>query len=136
MSTNPYAPPTSDVTIEDVTPEVPAEILKKIKGAWVAGLISAAMTLLVTVLTISGSKVAGFNAWNFIDVVLILALAFGIFKKSRTCAVIMFAYFVISKILIVMNTGRFDGAVMAIAFLYFYAQGMAGTFAYHKHLKG
>lgn len=135
MSTNPYLPPTSDVTIEPPSNEVPDEILKKIKGAWVAGTVSGCLTLLTTLASVAGAPIAGFNAWNFLDVVLIFGLAYGIFKKSRACAVSMFVYFVISKMLVFKATGQFSGAVMSIIFIYYYAQGMAGTFAYHKFAK-
>lgn len=132
---NPYLPPVADVAVERAMPEVPPEIQKKIKQAWIAGAISGSMTLLFTLLAISGTKAAGFNAWNFIDVVLIFGLAFGIYKKSRACAVLMLVYFVVSKILIAIETGSVSGTVLAIIFIYYYAQGIAGTFAYHKLVK-
>jgi serine/threonine-protein kinase len=132
---NPYTPPAADVALEYSAPEVPDEVLKKIKGAWVAGIISGVVTFLFTLAALNGAKAAGFNAWNFIDVVLIFGLAFGIYKKSRACAVSMMIYFVVSKILIVVETGSFGGSVMAIIFIYYYAQGISGTFAYHKLMK-
>ncbi|MYN02925.1 hypothetical protein GTP41_12520 [Pseudoduganella sp. DS3] len=132
---NPYLPPVADVAVERAMPEVPPEVQKKIKQAWIAGAISGSMTLLFTLLAISGTKAAGFNAWNFIDVVLIFGLAFGIYKKSRACAVLMLVYFVVSKILIAIETGSVSGTVLAIIFIYYYAQGIAGTFAYHKLVK-
>ncbi|XLZ70596.1 hypothetical protein ABT364_01135 [Massilia sp. SR12] len=129
---NPYLPPAADVAIEHAAPEVPAEIQKKIKQAWIAGTISGSMTLLFTLLAVSGTQAVGFNAWNFIDVVLIFGLAFGIYKKSRACAVLMLVYFIISKIIIAIETGSVSGTVLAVIFIYYYAQGIAGTFAYHK----
>lgn len=132
---NPYLPPVADVAVERAMPEVPPEVQKKIKQAWIAGAISGSMTLLFTLLAISGTKAAGFNAWNFIDVVLIFGLAFGIYKKSRACAVLMLVYFVVSKILIAIETGSVSGTVLAIIFIYYYAQGIAGTFAYHQLVK-
>lgn len=132
---NPYMPPAADVTIERAAPEVPEAIQKQIRHAWIAGTISGTVTLLITLLALSGTKAAGFNAWNFIDVVLIFGLAFGIYKKSRACAVSMLIYFVISKILIALESGSISGSVLAIIFIYYYAQGIAGTFAYHKLMK-
>jgi len=135
MSTNPYSPPTADVSVEPQTSEAPPEILKQIKNAWIAGAISGCLTLVITLISLSGTKALGFNAWNFIDVVLIFGLTFGIYKKSRVCAVLMFIYFVASKILIAVETGQFSGSIMAIIFIYYYAHGIAGTFAYHKLFK-
>lgn len=129
---NPYTPPAADVTVERAAPEVPEAVQKQIKQAWIAGTISGTVTLLITLLAISGTKAAGFNAWNFIDVVLIFGLAFGIYKKSRACAVSMLVYFVVSKILVALETGSVSGSVLALIFIYYYAQGIMGTFAYHK----
>jgi len=132
---NPYSPPASPV-MDPPPPEVPSEILKKIKQAWVAALFSAGLTLIFTLVAMSGTKILGLSAWNFLDVALILGLAFGIYKKSRTCAVLMFIYFVISKIFVMAETGRFTGGIVgALIFGYFFWQGIAGTFAYHKLIK-
>ena len=127
---NPYTAPatTSAVSIRDV----PEEILKKIKHAWVAAVISGCITLVATLVAMSGTDILGFSAWELIDVALIFGLAFGIYRKSRACAVIMFVYFIASKILIMMETGRATGIFMAIIFGYYFWQGIAGTFAYHK----
>jgi serine/threonine-protein kinase len=129
-SGNPYTAPatTSAVSIRDV----PEEILKKIKHAWVAAVISGCITLVVTLVAMSGTDILGFSAWELIDVALIFGLAFGIYKKSRACAVIMFVYFIASKILLMMQTGRPTGVPLAIIFAYYFWQGIAGTFAYHK----
>lgn len=130
MKPNPYSPPQADVQLHQPTPVVPAAIAKKIKSAWIAGLISAAMTLLVVLV-----GVAGFNVWNLLDVALILALAFGIYKRSRTCAVMLLVYFAVSKIITVAETGKATGIVLGLVFIYYYGQGVVGTFAYHRHVK-
>lgn len=114
------------------TDPVPAEILTQIKHAWVAGLFSAAVTLIVTLVAMSGTPILGFSAWELIDVALVLGLTFGIYRKSRTCAVVMLVYFLISKIMIVAETGKPTGLVMGFIFLYFYWHGVTGTFAYHR----
>lgn len=127
---NPYTAPatTSTVSIRDV----PEEILKKIKHAWVAAVVSGCITLVATLVAMSGTDILGFSAWELIDVALIFGLAFGIYRKSRTCAVIMFVYFIASKILITMQTGRPSGIPLALVFGYCFWQGIAGTFAYHR----
>src|SRR3546814_18215970 len=95
---NPYSAPVARVSDPETTKiEVPDEILKKIKLGWVAALFSAGVTLAVTLLAMSGTEMLGFSAWELFDVALILGLAFGIYKKSRTCAVLMLAYFIVAK---------------------------------------
>lgn len=132
VSENPYTAPKSNVALPTLEPAVPAAILKKIKNAWVAGIVSGCITLAVTLLAIFGTSLLGFSAWELFDVALIFGLTFGIFKKSRTCAVLMLTYFVCSKILM-MVSGHMNGLPMAVVFIYFYFQGVLGTFAYHKH---
>lgn len=127
---NPYAAPTA--TVADPVPSIPPDIAKKIKSAWVAGCISGVVTLGVTLLAMSGTQALGFTAWSLLDVALIFGLAFGIYKKSRTCAVLMLAYFVLSKIILMMEAGKPSGLLVALIFGYFYVQGILGTFAFHK----
>ena len=74
----------------------------------------------------------------FIDVIIGLILAFGIYKRSRVCAVIMLIYFIVGKI-IYYNEMTYYGInldfqtiVVALVFIYFYAQAVRGTFAFHK----
>ena len=139
MDTDRYAPPKAELNTAPAAPneaEVPPDVLQKIRNAWIACLISLAMTLLLTVIAISGSSIAGYSAWQLLDVALVAGLAFGIYRKSRACAVVMFIYFLISKILVVVETGQASGLVMGVVFLYFYWQGVVGTFAYHRLVKG
>lgn len=112
--------------------EVPEKILNMIKGAWIAALVSAGITFVITLLAIFGTPLLGFSGWELIDVAFVLGMAFGIYKKSRTCAVLMFIYFIISKVLLTISTGAILGLPIALAFLFLYWQGVAGTFAYHK----
>ena len=127
---DPYIAPAASVS--DPTSDVPDDILKKIKHGWVAALFSAGVTLVVTLIAMSGTEILGFSAWELFDVALILGLAFGIYKKSRTCAVLMLIYFIASKVLIMAETGKPTGIPMALVFAYFFWQGVSGTFAYHK----
>ena len=133
LTENVYAAPEAPLAEQDI--HVPDEILKKIKAGWVAALISAAMTLAVTLIAMAGTDIAGFSAWQLIDVGLILGLAFGIYKKSRTCAVIMLLYFAAGKIMAVMESGKPTGIVMGLVFTIFFWKAVAGTFAYHAFKK-
>ncbi len=131
---NPYEPPRSEITFIPALPPVPDSILKNIRNAWIAGLISASITLIFVLLAISGKVYLGFSEWEFFDVALLLGLAFGIYKKNRVCAVLMCLYFIAAKIVIFYETGHVSGILMGSLFIYFYVQGARATFAYHKHL--
>ena len=110
--------------------------LGKIKTGWIAGLASAVLTLGVTLLAINSTDssefLALFDVWTLVDVALILGLVYGIYRKNRGAATFMFLYFLASKIWMIVETGRPQGMIMSLLFLYFYFQAMVGTFQYHK----
>lgn len=136
MTENPYSAPQSDGQYPPHPagePDIPDEVEKKIRNAWIGGLISGSLTLLVTLMALNGMSFMGFTGWELIDVALIFGLTFGIYKKSRVCAVALFIYFVGSKILMLMEGGRgASGLVFAAVLAYYFAQGIAGTFEYQR----
>ena len=132
MSDSIYKAPESNVNVQTQT-NVPDEILKRIRGGWIAAIISGVMTLILAIVMLnSGQLEELFSAWAFFDVIFIFILAFGIYKKSRTAATIMFGYFLLSKILIFIETQRLNGIFLAVIFLYFYFQAMMATYEYHR----
>lgn len=108
---------------------------KAIKNAWIAGIVSGSITLLVTIIAAFGIDILGFSLWNLLDVALIFGLTFGMYRKSRVCAVIMFVYFVASKVFIGIETGKVTGIPLALVFGYYFFQGIRGTFAWHQSEK-
>jgi serine/threonine-protein kinase len=131
-----YSPPKAAVNdvVADSGIGIPDKVLKKIRVAWIACLVSASMTLVVIAIVIAtGSKRLGLQGpIDLVDVAFILGMAFGISRKSRVCAVLMLVYFAFSKYLIMRATGQVGGVWLGLVFLYFYAQGVVGTFEYHK----
>ncbi|NCQ83899.1 MAG: hypothetical protein GPJ00_05005 [Microcystis aeruginosa W13-18] len=100
----------------------------QIKPAWITGTILGVINLLVTLFLN--------NPYVFIDVVLYFGLSFGIYKKSRICAVIMFGYYIASRIYFwEVLKGNPLFLIVSITFIYFLWQGVQGTFAYHKITK-
>lgn len=135
---NPYDSPTAPIADRGRPWErdVPEEITSPIKHGWIAALVSLVLTLGVTVMyVLKPVEGAPFNVWGFVDVGLIAVLAFGIYKRSRTAATIMFVYFVISKILIMMETGQPTGLVMGLLFTIFYFRAMTATWRYQRFVK-
>ena len=133
MSRNPYAPPEADVADVDA-PSVPKQVLRDIRNAWIAGLISGSLTLVYTLTAVSGTSVAGYTAWQAFDAALAFGLTFGIFVKSRVCAVLMLVYFVASKLVVIWYAGIEGGrgVIIMLLFLFYFAMGIRGTFAYHR----
>ena len=135
MAENPYESPEADVEQNNKL-DVPASIAKKIKYGWVACLVSAVMTLGLMIAALSVKELSNLaDIWTSIDVILILGLAYGIYKKSRIASTSMFLYFLASKIWIIVETEKTNGLLVALIFLYFYLQAMIGTYEYHKLVK-
>lgn len=134
MSQDVYKTPASDLGAP-VKVEVPVEILKKIKTGWVAGVVSVCITVVFTLIALSGTDILGGGAVAFIDAGLMAALAFGTYKKSRICAVLMLLLFVANKVLMWMDEGVPSGIVLALVFVWCFVQGAIGTFQYHAFLK-
>lgn len=115
------------------------DALKGIKAGCVAGVVCGCVTLLVVV----ASNLRGdpryeqfASLWNLVDVALIFGLSFGIYRKSRVCAVLMLIYFIISKgILLSEGVQRnATGLIVACLFIYQFWRAVRGCFYYHKHL--
>lgn len=120
---------------------------KKIRTAWIIGLISGFITLFFTVaaamnaggtLTIQGTTL---GLGVLLDVFLIFVLTFGIYMKSRVAAVGMFVYFLGSRLLMLADVPAIDTStvislLVAITILYFYAEGARGAVMYHRFRQG
>ena len=50
-------------------------------------------------------------------------------------ATLMLAYFVLSKVLIMIDTGKPSGLVLGLLFAIFYFRAMTATFRYHRFLR-
>ena len=108
-----------------------------IKDAWVAGLISVGATMVITL-----SYIAGLDngiGWGHIapitllDMIITAVLSFGIYKKSRVSAIMLFVYFIYMRIIMPwMSEQVLVGVPFALIFLYFMFKGVRGTLAYHK----
>jgi serine/threonine-protein kinase len=133
---DPYQPPSASLDVPVGDFEASAEIAKKIKGAWIAALVSAALTLVMILIAVgSGATFMGINAWAFVDIGIILGLAYGVYRKSRTCAVLLFTFFLVEKIAMFASANRVGSVPIALAFIYLYGRGMVGTFQYHRERK-
>ena len=112
----------------------PEDAQKHIRNAWIAGVVSAAFTLLIIGVTLSGSSLfqeLDFGWAELLDVAFVLGLSYGVFRKSRVSAVLLLTYFVLARIYLWVALGSLAGWPVAILFGYFFVQGVRGTFAHH-----
>jgi hypothetical protein len=137
---NPYAAPAGvSETPLAFTPRermtVPEEITKPIRHGWIAACISGLFTLVFAILAMMGQKIPGVSPWMLLDVAIIAGLGFGIYRKSRVCAVLMLVYFIASKIYMLTQTTSAGSIGMGVVFLYIYFQATRATFAYHAFVR-
>lgn len=108
--------------------------LKHIRNAYVLAILSGVITLLLIISSILKVWNSGLDVSELVDVVLIFGLAFGISKKSRICAIILFIYYILNKIFMILSVNYGSLAIMVI-FIIGYFKGIRGTIHYHKNLK-
>lgn len=109
-----------------------AQARTRMRNAWIAGVALAGTTLFASLLPLIGVSLEGFNLWNLTDFALIVALTFGISRRSRACALLLLAYFVVSKAMLVARTADLPGAVLGAVFACFFSEGVRGAFAWHR----
>ena len=106
---------------------------KHVTRAWMAATISAGLTL---VLSIAGAidiiTLPGYDAWNFIDVAILAGLAYGVWRRSRVCAVLLLLYGIANEVILAFDeTARFS--LLRVVFIYFYFRGAIQIFRNHRN---
>ncbi|MGE8500574.1 MAG: hypothetical protein ACN6O6_23995 [Pseudomonas sp.] len=134
MSANPYQAPEADLARPEPHIEVPAKIARKIKHCWVAGIISSSATLfmIARVLSSGATSAHGIDEWALIDVAIMLGLCIGVYKKSRTCAILMVLFYIIGKLSMLADGASLIALPVSLVFLWFFFQGVVGTFQFHR----
>jgi hypothetical protein len=134
MAETPYEAPTA--TLVDQQALVAQSIRRDIRNGWIAGVISGTVTVTAVVLSALWFSMRGFSPLALVDAAVVFALAYGIYRRSRVCAILLLCYFIVSKLfLITVDKTAFVAIPLAIVFTYFYARAAIGTFRYHKRAK-
>ena len=112
---------------------------RQIRNAWISGAVVCSLTtlaaLVISALAPSSEVLPATPFEMLISVVIFGGLTIGVYFKSRTCAVLLCGLFILDKIIMWAATGKMSGALMAFIFIYYFAYGIQGTFAYHKLMK-
>ncbi|WP_291584006.1 hypothetical protein [Clostridium sp. UBA6640] len=109
------------------------KILKYIYNAWTAAIACSLITLGGIIISVLGNSDLGLSLYSLVDVVLLLGLGFGVYKKSRVCAVILFVCFTLNQ-LYTLSSGMSNGGgiILSLALGRWFFQGIVGTIDYHK----
>ena len=85
------------------------------------------------VLAAAGVFVApGFDAWILVDAAMVAALAYGVWKRSRICALLLLIYALGNEVyLALQETSHFS--ILRLIFIYFYFRGTIQLFREHRY---
>lgn len=135
-------PPVRNFSRNAYSPEFENELKKaekQIRNAWISGATVCGITFLVALLfsalASSSDMIPATPGELLISVVIFGGLSMGVYFKSRACAVLLCALFIIDKIFTWASTGKMSGALLAFVFIYYFAYGIQGTFNYQKLMK-
>lgn len=121
-----------------------------IRAAWIAALLTGSITAAVTLGASLGTNGFDYVPWIWVDMVLIAALGWGLYRRSRVAAALMLLYFAGAKVLAVrrdlqalddpswnaalnsLDACTAGGWVVALAFTAVYALGLYGTVMYRR----
>ena len=105
---------------------------KHVTRAWMAASIQAGLTFIVGVLAAAGVFVApGFDAWLLVDAAILAALAYGVWKRSRICALLVLIYAIGNEAyLALQETSHFS--ILRLILIYFYFRGTIQLFREHR----
>ncbi|NCN09310.1 MAG: hypothetical protein GW938_05645 [Leptospira sp.] len=104
-------------------------------NAALVGAFYTILTLLLSIIGIFNEEIRvkhGFDAWGLIDVAILAALTYGVYKRNRYSALSLLLYFIIGKIVSFNTNSGFYGILFGIIFSYFYFQGVRACFHLHK----
>ncbi len=112
---------------------------KASKAGATAAFISGGLTTAVVAIAMATNAKGPLGLWNdpamFFDILLILGCGIGMLRYSRSAAIVVTVYFILSKVVVGLETGKFTGIGIALVFLYYFGRAIQGTFVYHRMLK-
>ena len=93
-----------------------------------AASIQAGLTLIIGILAGVGVVVApGFDAWILLDAAILAGLAYGVWRHSRVCALLLLIYAIANEVyLALQETSHFS--ILRLIFIYFYFRGTIQLF--------
>ena len=94
---------------------------------WIAGAIAGLATLIFSL-----TSSYGLTHYNLVDAALLFGLAYGIYRRSRICAVLALAYHILNRLMIFYGHDVPPIAiVLTLMFAGLYVLGVIGTFVHH-----
>lgn len=105
-----------------------AQAQRRIKQAWICAVVSGVITAIASVLAASGVQELEIFKYAMVDALILFALAYGTYRKSRAAASALAGYWVFNMIYL----GLSGAVVVRVFFLAAFVLGAHATFVYHK----
>lgn len=133
MDENPYAPPKAVVHAQAHTDKALRMAELHITQAWIGACIAAALAALMLLHSLRQGLLPGpLLLFMGAGVLILLALAFGVYRKSRVCAVLLLLH-QLCGLAVAARLGTLTITVLiALVFCYLFAQGAFGCFRYQR----
>lgn len=118
---------------------IPKKINRAIKNGWQAGIVLFVLTLCLFVYQWIVFKTP---LWDLIDVVIYLLLSYGVYRRSRTCAILMLLLYILSqaiapKLYYIGNMKtEYHFNILLIVLIVCFSYGVVGTIEFHRWRKG
>jgi hypothetical protein len=94
---------------------------------WIAAAIAGLATLILSL-----TSSFGLTHYNLVDAALLFGLAYGIYRRSRICAVVALVYHILNRLMIFYGHDVPPIAiVLTLMFAALYVLGVIGTFVHH-----
>ncbi|AMO77582.1 MULTISPECIES: hypothetical protein [Pseudomonas] len=137
MEENPYVQPKATVHEQESANKALRMAELHISQAWIGACIGSALAAMVVVHGLSrGGLPHLLIQATGISAAVLLALALGVYRKSRVCAALLLMYQLCTLFLVAFLGRMTLTALIAALFTYLFAQGLLGCIRYHrlKHL--
>jgi len=97
-----------------------------------AASIQAGLALLMGTLAGVGIFAApGFDAWMLVDAAILAALAYGVWRRSRVCALLLLIYAIGNEVSLALQKNS-HFSILRLIFIYFYLRGTIQLFREHR----
>lgn len=111
-----------------------------IRHGWIAGVVIGCVTFLIWFIAMlrndSSVQSIDLSIYSLIDILGIFALTYGVFRKSRICAIILASYFILIKLFHIVSIPFPQNIFSLIGLLVvspFFIRAIIGVFNYHKN---
>jgi hypothetical protein len=112
------------------------DALRAMRHGAIAAVVLAALTAAAVAVALAGTGTGSIgdfaDPWMILDAALMLGLAWGVHRRSRTSAVLLLLAFIAARIVLALDTGRLPFPVLSLLFAWYFARAVQGAVVHHR----